>query len=172
MNAVDILKYGHQTFLNSIDGLPEGDWHTPGVCGVWSVWDIIAHLASYEQVLIEVLNSLLGDSPTPTLDKFGELGVQFNDVEVEARRDRAVGDVLAEYQDAHSQTLALLAKIPAEVRRQNGTLPWYGPDYDLDDFIVYTFYGHKREHSAQIGVFRDQLAGVEALGQAASGQER
>ena len=52
----------------------------------------------------------------------------------------------------------LLAQIPYEGRRLNGTLPWYGEEYDLEDFIIYTFYGHKREHSAQIAAFRDQLA--------------
>jgi hypothetical protein len=43
-------------------------------------------------------------------------------------------------------------------RRQNGALPWYGAEYDLEDFIAYSFYGHKREHTAQINVFRDALA--------------
>jgi uncharacterized damage-inducible protein DinB len=172
VNAVDILKYGHQTLLNSFNGLPEEDWHSAGVCGVWSVQDILAHLASYEQVLIEVLNSLLNDSPTPTLERFGQLGLRFNDVEVEARRGKTVGEVLAEYQDAHTQTVALLAQIPAETRRQNGTLPWYGSDYDLDDFIVYTFYGHKREHSAQIAVFRDQLVDAEAVREGTSVDEK
>jgi hypothetical protein len=28
-------------------------------------------------------------------------------------------------------------------------------EYALDDYIVYAYYGHKREHSAQIAVFRD-----------------
>ncbi len=26
----------------------------------------------------------------------------------------------------------------------------------LDDFLVYAYYGHKREHSAQIAAFRDR----------------
>jgi hypothetical protein len=30
-------------------------------------------------------------------------------------------------------------------------------EYALDDFIVYQYYGHKREHCAQIAVFRDKL---------------
>jgi len=29
--------------------------------------------------------------------------------------------------------------------------------YALDDFLVYAYYGHKREHSAQIAAFRDRL---------------
>ena len=49
------------------------------------------------------------------------------------------------------------ARIPPDTWRQNGTLPWYGAEYSLDDFIVYTFYGHKREHTAQINVFKDTL---------------
>ena len=41
--------------------------------------------------------------------------------------------------------------------REVGTLPWDGEDYALDDFLVYGYYGHKREHSAQIAAFRDRL---------------
>ena len=33
-------------------------------------------------------------------------------------------------------------------------LAWYGDAYDLDDFIAYMYYGHKREHAAQIKLFR------------------
>jgi hypothetical protein len=57
MNAVDILKFGQQTVLHTIDSFPDSAWETTGACGVWSVKDIIAHLASYEQVLIEVLST-------------------------------------------------------------------------------------------------------------------
>jgi uncharacterized damage-inducible protein DinB len=159
MNTNDVLKYGHQTVLQTIEGLPEAEWHTPGVCGVWSVKEIIAHLASFEHLLVDVLNSLLDESPTPTLDKFFEDHLQFNDTEVLKRRDKTVSEVWAEYEDTHAQTAALMNQIPPETRRQNGILSWYGAEYDLDDFIAYTFYGHKREHCAQIAVFRDQLTG-------------
>jgi len=30
-------------------------------------------------------------------------------------------------------------------------------NYALDDVIVYMYYGHKREHNAQIAAFRDRL---------------
>ena len=48
----------------------------------------------------------------------------------------------------------LLDDIPIEELREVGTIPWYGLEYSLDDLIVYMFYGHKREHSAEIAVFR------------------
>lgn len=158
MNASDVLKYGHLTVLQAIEGLPETAWNTPGVCGHWSVKEILAHLASFEHILVEVLNSLQGDTPTPTLDAFGADPERFNDAEVLKRHDLGVTEVLAEYRETYQQAAGLLAGVPEELRRTNGILAWYGPDYDLEDFITYTFYGHKREHCAQIAVFRDGLS--------------
>lgn len=158
MNTIDILKNGHTTVTAAVDGLPAEAWDEPGVCGVWSTKDLIAHLASFEHLLVDVLNSLSNDSPTPTLDHFLSGPERFNDAEVNKRRDKTVEEVLAEYNDAHAQTVRLLAKIPAERSRQKGLLPWYGPEYDLEDLIAYSVYGHKREHCAQIDLFRDRLA--------------
>jgi hypothetical protein len=155
MNASDILKYGHLTFLRSLEGLTDAQYIQGGVCGIWSVKDIIAHLASYEFVLIEVLQGFLGGGATPYLEQFAN--PNFNDAQVADRRDRSAQSVLDEYQTAHAKTMQLIGQIPAETLRKNGTLPWYGAEYALDDFLVYTFYGHKREHSAQIHVFRDTL---------------
>ena len=157
MNATDILKYGQMTAIQAIDGLHEAAWEKAGACGVWSVKDIIAHLASYEEVLVDVLSTFVGKHATPYLDKFTELGGQFNDTEVERRKGRTVREVLDEFNDAHAQVMLLAAQIRPEQFRQTGTLAWYGMDYALDDVIVYMYYGHKREHSAQIAAFRDRL---------------
>lgn len=158
MNAKDILHYGHETLLRTLDGLPEAEWETPNVCGWWSVKHIIAHLASFELVLIDVLNGFLGGGPTPCLDKFIAIGGQaFNDVEVAARQDKSPREVFAEYDEAQARARSLAAQIPADKFREPGTLAWYGMEYALDDLIVYQYYGHKREHTAQIAVFRDGL---------------
>ncbi len=158
MNARDILKYGQLTVLQAIDGFPEAEWETAGACGAWSVKDIIAHLASYEQVLVDILTTFMGGGSTSVLNSYIELGGQFNDSEVSRRRAKTIQEVLAEFNDTHTQVMSLLVNIPSETLRQDGTLPWYGTSYALDDVLVYMYYGHKREHSAQIAAFRDQFS--------------
>ena len=79
-----------------------------------------------------------------------------------ADRERAAGDHVVGVPDQqHSQRRQQQGGVVAErrqaKRREPGTLPWYGPEYDLEDFIAYTFYGHKREHMAQVNVFLDTL---------------
>jgi hypothetical protein len=157
MNAVDVLKYGHKTVLDAVDGLAESDAMKPGVCSVWSAKDIIAHLGSFELLLEDVLKTFTDGGPTPTLDAKQEKGKDFNESEVAERRGETYEDVLAEYEGAHERVMSYIAKIPRERLREEGTIPWYGPEYSLDDFIVYANYAHKREHCGQIRVFRRRL---------------
>jgi uncharacterized protein (TIGR03083 family) len=156
MNAVDILKYGQQTALRAVADFPPTQWETAGACGAWSVKDIVAHLASYEEVLVDILAGFLGSDATPHLDRYTH-SENFNDAEVEERRSQSSEQVLKGLTTAHAQVMELAARISPEVYRQVGTIPWYGAEYSLDDMLVYMYYGHKREHSAQIAAFRDRV---------------
>lgn len=157
MNTLDVIKYGHLTVLNDLDGLPEDDWDEGGVCGIWSTREIIAHLASYELLLEDVLQSMVTGAASSRLDHYLSVGSEFNDSEVESRRDRSVSETLGEYTAAYEAVTAIAPQVPAASWTQNGILPWYGDAYDLEDWVVYQFYGHKREHMAQINVYRDRI---------------
>jgi hypothetical protein len=158
MNAQDILKYGHLWVHKHLDGLTGDQWLTPGVCGVWSVKDIVAHLTSFEWVLVEVLSSCHASVSTPTLDQLVALdGDTFNAVQVGKRQAEPASAVLKEYNDSYSKAIEAFNGVDENDLRSPGTLPWYGMEYALDDYIVYQFYGHKREHCAQIDIYRDGL---------------
>ncbi len=159
MDALAILHYGNETVRKSLDGLPRDAWETQGVCGWWSVKDILAHLYSFELLLVDALRQQMDpDSATPTLDGYLEHGGQvFNDTQVPRYTAMPLSDLRAAYQDAFRQARSLAERLPADLLRRPGTIPWYGDEYALDDLIVYQYYGHKREHCAQIMVFRDTL---------------
>jgi len=159
MNARDILYYGHDFVTRNLADLPMEHWETENVCGWWSTKLIIAHLASFEFVLVDVLTSFLEeDANTDRLNEMLQLGGEgFNDHAIQVRRAKTPAEQYAEYTAVCQSTLDLVARLPEETLRQPGTLPWYGEAYALDDYIVYQFYGHKREHTAQVNVFKDTL---------------
>lgn len=158
MHMHDIILYGHLEIMKATEKLPLDKWELPNACGVWSVKNIIAHLAAYELMLVDVLSSLLDENAiTPTLSNMFTLRDAWNDDEVEKRKHLNATDTFKEYTDNHEKVVQLLEDIPAERATKAGALSWYGDSYDLDDFLVYTFYGHKREHAAQIHAFRDVL---------------
>jgi hypothetical protein len=158
MNAKDILFYGNRTMMQTLSGVPAAERETRDVCGWWSTKHIVAHLASFEWFLVDALSAFGGGEPTGAMERMARLGNQgFNDYEVEQRAGNSYAAVLAEYNQAHNRTLEQVAQIPAETLREAGRIPWYGMEYALDDLIVYQYYGHKREHMAQVGVFIDLL---------------
>ncbi len=158
MHPQDILKYGHLTVLRTIENFPREHVEVAGAVGYWSVKDVLAHLSSYELMLGELLGSLLEPGPTPLLDEYRQGGQAFNDRQVDVlRHELPLGEILDEYAAAYDRAVGLARQIPPTSWRQDGILPWYGAEYDLEDFVVYTFYAHKREHCGQIQVFSDQF---------------
>ena len=110
MNANDVLKYGHLTVLHTLEEVDEQYWTTPNVCGWWSTKDIIAHLASFEHALVEILSGLLGDGgPTPYLELMAEDPRRFNEVHVGTRQQLTPAEALAQYVEAQTETMALAA---------------------------------------------------------------
>ena len=155
MNAGDIVRYGHATVLRSVGAATDAQWEEPGACGVWSIKNIVAHLASYEEALVMLLTAFVDGDPATFQSPMDE---GFNDREVAQRSRLSPHDTLAEYAAACARAQELIALVPAEVLRRPGTLPWYGAEYALDDYLVYAFYGHKREHTAQIDGFISRAA--------------
>jgi len=161
MHVSDILMYGHLTVQHTVEQFPAAEVETTGACGYWSVKDLVAHFSSFEWALVDILNQFVHPGhPTPVLDAFIQRDDTFNDAQVNQRQGLSFAEVYAEYQAAHAQVRDLAAQLPTDLWRQAGALPWYGEAYDLEDFVVYTYYGHKREHCGQIATFSDRFKGL------------
>ena len=157
MNAKDIIKYGHLHVLEAIKGISYDEWKKIGVTTKWSIKDVIAHLASYEHLLKDALNFVLNPgTPTPYLDEMNSDPDSFNDKEVGQRKSMSPQQVMAEYTDIQKQVSDIIEKISPGLLSKTGTIPWYGSEYSLDDFIVYANYGHKEGHIGQIKRFIKQ----------------
>lgn len=157
MNTLNVLNNGHDAILKAAQGLTETDWYTPAVYGHASTRDILAQAVCFEYVLMEVLGSFLDNRPTPTLNALLAGYEVFMAVAV-PQQEKTLHELWAAYEVAHAQTVMLLAQIPPETRRQKGTLPWYGMDFTLHDFIAYTFFGTKHKWSAQLRAVHNQRA--------------
>ena len=147
MNAVDMLMYGQRTVRATIDRYGPADWDRIAL-GVWTAKDLLGHLGAFEGRFADQLAPFVGaptESELPSADPS-----TFNDDQAAIRKDWPVAEVLAEFLDAHERVMRHARGIEPEVWRQVGTIPWYGPDYSLDDLLVYQMYGHKREHDPQL----------------------
>jgi hypothetical protein len=140
--------------MQVFDGLPEQAWDQPGVTTRWTPRQVLAHLASYELMLGDAIESVLDRGSRTTLDQMLANHAAFNEAQVERRRDDLPDQILREYADAHERVMELASELGGDRLREAGTIPWYGEAYSLDDLIVYANYAHKREHCGQVRQFR------------------
>ncbi len=147
MNPADIIRYGQAHIDELIDRCTPADWSAIAL-GSWTTKDLVGHLGAFEVRFAEVLSLFAGLEPETNLR--AESSAAFNDDQAAIRSDWSVEAIVAELRDAHAVATSLVGRIPAETWREVGTIPWYGPEYSLDDFLVYNIYGHKREHGPQL----------------------
>ena len=147
MNPLDAMMYGQRTIDGLIDRLRPSDWEAIAV-GVWTTKDLVGHLGAFEVRFAEIMTLFTGATPTTNLR--AETPATFNDDQAAVRKDWTVDRIVTELREAHRLTMSLAAEVPAETWSRVGSIPWYGPEYALDDLLVYTMYGHKREHAPQL----------------------
>ena len=148
MNPRDVLFYGQREIDPLSDRLAAADWERIAL-GVWTTKDLVGHLGAFEVRFAEVLQMFVGEESSTALRL--ESPATFNDDQAAVRKDWPVEAIVAELRDAYRLVMGLVDRITAERWREVGTVPWYGPEYSLEDLLVYTQYGHKREHAPQLG---------------------
>ena len=144
--------YAH--FDTLIAGLSEQQLQMPGVTDDWSIKDHIAHLTFWERVnLLEMLKAIeQGTSRTdPGFESTEEVRDQTNQRVYLQNKDRALADVLSEFQATHQQVIEYLEKLSEEALKT--------PYAWLDGYTIITWLsepnGHYEEHEQYI---RDWLA--------------
>ena len=147
MNPIDVLRYGDREVRSVIERYRDDDWAAIAL-GVWTAKDLLGHLGAFEARIADVLAGFVGEAPVTEL--LSADPATFNDDQAAIRAHWSIDQVRAEYDEAAARVADYAARIPAETWRAVGTIPWYGPEYSLEDLCVYQMYGHKREHAPQL----------------------
>jgi hypothetical protein len=156
VNTVDVLMYGQRTIRSTMDRFGPDDWERNAL-GVWTAKDLLGHLGAFEVRFADVLAGFV-DEPLAS-DLMSADPATFNDDQAAIRKDWPIDRIRDEFLDAHERVMRHAARIPGTTWHEVGTIPWYGPAYCLDDLVVYTMYGHKREHDPQLSAVLERAAG-------------
>ena len=118
---------------------------------------LVGHLGAFEVRLADVLATFVGAPPES--DLLSADPETFNDDQAAIRASWTIDQVRDEFVAAYDRAMTHARAIPVETWSRVGTIPAYGPEYSLDDFVVYNIYGHKREHDPQLSAALEQPTG-------------
>ena len=161
MHATEILENSHLYVIQTVDDLPEPMWDLPGVSGERSAKDVLAHLISYELLLIDALNTIHGETPSPYILRWKSSQADFALEAINARRYHTAQQVTNEYQDVMLQSTALLAELSPEQIDQPGTLSWLSDGKSSVADLIDIVTSHVRQHCEEIIQFRQKNKSLE-----------
>jgi hypothetical protein len=133
----------------SYAGLSTEELLEPGVAGDWSVKDLIAHVAWWEEEALTHLPVILaGRRPPRYSTTYGGIDA-FNAKRMDQRRSLSISEVLRQRDETHRRLTDLIARAPAEQLA--------GETRFLRRLRLDT-YAHYREHAGAIREWRKRRA--------------
>lgn len=146
--ALDQIDRSWHRLNAELDIIPQERMTESGAIGVWSVKDLLGHIAFWDQEAVVVGPLLVAgeadpyDGPATVIDTV-------NAREAAARADRALDQQWAEFREAHA---ALLAYLHSQTANERDAISLFAGlrDYTQD---------HYDEHTADLRAWRDR-AGI------------
>ena len=130
-----------------ISRLTVADMNQPGAVGVWSVKDVLVHIAFWERYAVRVLKAArCGETPELDVEDSTE---SRNSSVVAQYYLTPIGAVLASWQEAREDLLEQIASLSNADLNDPHRFPW-NEGRSLLDRIAANSYGHEQEHIEQI----------------------
>ena len=148
------MQAGYNTFEALLVGLNETQMTTPGVNGVWTVKDNLAHLTAWHLRQLDLLQGVRqGKEPGIRLVQDSSVD-EINDQFYQENKDRPLAEVLAAFRSSYQDVLADVQAMTDE--ELNKPISW------LDDRPIWLWvagntYEHYEEHG---GFIRNWLASL------------
>ena len=114
----------------------------------WEIRDILGHIATWDRVLIEAINSYLSGSVFIIPDMVGD-ETDYNETQVVAQRKIATSDLHAEWIQAREDFIETVGIIPPGKFSDQLDFPWGDERGSLELMIEY-MVEHNGEHQEEI----------------------
>ena len=138
------LNASWQELQEAITGLPDDAMVKPGAVGEWSVRDIIAHIATWEEEALKALPIIVVGGRLPRYASQGGIDT-FNARQQEAKSHLSLERLRLEMDATHHRLLALLDRVPESAYASEGR---FLKRLRLDA------YGHWRLHAEDVRRWR------------------
>lgn len=156
MRKQDILQAiqeGREELLATIAGLTSEHMRIPGVAGIWSVKDVLAHIAAWESELVTALRQAQ-DRRVPHIIQIEDIH-GWNEEQYHINARRPLEDILSDLEGVHRMLLRAVEEMDERSLTDNRRFRWMEGE-PLWYLIAENSYLHEREHAQDIRLWRQR----------------
>ena len=148
------IREARGAVLAALDELPNDVMLRPGVVGMWSVKDILAHLTAWESELVTALSQLDNPGRVPEIIKIDDID-EWNAEQYRTNVRRSLEAVMTDFNGVHKHILKAVEDLddntlenPRKFLWMEGEPLWY--------LIAENGYWHEQEHADAIREWRER----------------
>lgn len=155
--AISQLRNGRKQILQSITGLSEADFTRANAVKKWSIKDVLAYLAAWDEEMVRVLQAFAMQTAPVYAYSISDRNkfAAWNEEQVEQRRAQAFGDTIAEYESARRDLIQVLEGLTDPVLNRSKLTPWGDTLTGFD--LVMMQAERDAEQTVQIQSYRKKL---------------
>ncbi len=159
MNVAELITLIRETSTRMellLAQLSVAEINQPGAVGVWSVKDVLAHIAFWERYAANIIrDAMRGSTPVLAADDETE---RSNASVVAQYYQRSLAAVIADWQQAREDLLEAIEDLDDEDLNDPDRFPW-SEGRTLLDRLAGNSFDHEQEHIEQIRAWMDVRKG-------------
>ncbi len=148
------VRSARAAMLTALEGLSDDAMLRPGVVGVWSVKDILAHLTAWQSELVTALSQLDNPKRVPEIIKIDDID-EWNEEQYRVNARRSLAVVRDDFQGVHKHLLKAVEELDDDTLENVRKFPWMEGE-PLWYLIAENGYWHEEEHADQIRRWRKE----------------
>jgi len=158
MEIFEELERTRAELLDTIAGLSEQALDRKGAIGEWSVKNVLAHIAAWEDLLVQVLPERFatGKAPKWLRARIADED-RYNAEEVAEREELTPAEQLIELERTRAALLDYLRGLDAAAWQRRR--PWPTFEGTLAEYLRASIVEHEQEHTAELRAAADRLRG-------------
>jgi hypothetical protein len=149
---LEALRNGRAAWEAALSEVGEGQMEESGAEGVWTVKDVIAHVAWFEREMVEMLRRR---SLEASSDLWMRPAHERNAAIFEQNRDRSLQEVLAESRETFPELVREAEGLSDEELNDPGRFACMPEDWVPWKLIAENSYEHYRDHGASLRAWLD-----------------
>jgi uncharacterized protein (TIGR03083 family) len=156
-DAIHELRAARKELQESLAGMGEEDYLRSNAIDKWTVKDLVAHVASWDEEVVRVLQAFSMQSQpvfTYLISSSKDFGA-WNEDQIAQRREHTVPQVVSEFEKARRDLIQVIEGLTDPVLGRAKMTSWGEPQTGFD--LIAMQAEHDREHTRQVMSYRKKI---------------
>lgn len=155
--AIQQLRGARKEFSETIQGLTEEDFLRPKAIDKWTLKDLLAHIASWDEEVVRVLQTfaLSGESQYTYVIVDKNDFALWNEEQIQMRAARSANEVIGEFESARRDLIQVVEGLTDPVLNRSRMTSWGKQSTGFD--LILAQIEHDREHAEQVRSYRKKI---------------